>query len=92
MESEILTDTLGAVGSFISVVTYAPQVIKIFKSKSTKDISMPMLLLLSFGVAIWLAYGFLLHNAALIVTNILILAMSLVMIFLKLKYDKRITQ
>jgi len=42
-----LTNLLGAKGSIISVVTYAPQVVKIRKSKSAKDLSMPMLLLLS---------------------------------------------
>lgn len=86
-----ITQLLGFIGAALSVVTYLPQVIKLWQSKSAKDISMPMLLLLSFGVAVWLAFGIRIGDIPLMITNSLILAMSLTMIILKKIYDQRTT-
>lgn len=85
------TQLLGLVATILSVATYMPQVIKLYKTKSARDISMPMLLLLSFGVTIWLAFGIRLGDIPLMITNSLILGMSLVMMCLKFIYDRKKT-
>lgn len=83
-----ITQLLGFTGAALSIITYLPQVIKLWRTKSAKDISMPMLLLLTLGVAIWLAFGIRIKDIPLIITNSLILAMSLTMVILKKVYDK----
>ena len=45
-----------------------------------------MLLLLMLGVILWLSYGLLVKDAAIIYTNSMVLGMSLMMLFFKLKY------
>lgn len=85
-----ITQLLGFIGTVLSVITYMPQVIKLWRTKSAKDISMPMLLLLTFGVAVWLAFGIRINDIPLMINNSLILAMSLTMIILKIIYDKTI--
>ena len=77
---------LGLVAGTITSITFLPQVIKIWKTKSAKDLSLLMLLLLMLGVILWLAYGLLVMDAAIIYTNSMVLAMSMVMLFFKLKY------
>ena len=77
---------LGLVAGTITSITFLPQVVKIWQTKSAKDLSLLMLLLLMFGVILWLTYGLLVMDAAIIYTNSMVLAMSLILLFFKLKY------
>ncbi len=77
---------LGLAAGTITSITFLPQVIQIWKTKSAKDLSMPMLLLLISGTTMWLAYGLLIKDAAIIYTNSMVLVMSMVMLFFKLKF------
>ena len=81
---QILGLTAGTITSF----TFIPQVIQIWKTKSAKDLSIVMLLLLIVGVSMWLAYGILVKDAAIIYTNSMVLAMSLIMLFFKFKFKQ----
>lgn len=77
---------LGLAAGTISSITFLPQVIRIWKTKSAKDISVQMLLLLILGVTMWLVYGILVKDAAIIYTNSMVLTMSLIMMYFKFKY------
>ena len=69
-------------------MTFLPQVIKIWKTRSAKDISLLMLLLLIVGVLAWLMYGILVMDAAIIYTNSMVLAMSLILLYFKWRFNK----
>ena len=58
---------------FGSVMAFAalPQIYKIFKRKSAKDISAVSYSLFAIGGIIWLAYGLELNNSAIILSNTL---------------------
>jgi MtN3 and saliva related transmembrane protein len=77
---------LGMLAGTITSITFLPQVIKVWRSRSAKDLSLLMLLLLMTGVSLWLAYGLAIGDAAIIYTNSMVLLMSLVLLFFKLKY------
>jgi MtN3 and saliva related transmembrane protein len=77
---------LGLVAGTITSITFLPQVIHIWKTKSAKDLSLVMLLLLILGVTLWLTYGIIIKDAAIIYTNSMVLAMSFILLFFKLKY------
>ena len=77
---------LGLTAGTITSITFLPQVIQIWKTKSAKDLSMFMLMLLIMGVSMWLTYGILVKDAAIIYTNSMVLAMSLIMLYFKLKF------
>jgi MtN3 and saliva related transmembrane protein len=84
MNSEIL----GLAAGTISSITFLPQVIKIWQTKSAKDLSLPMLLLLVLGVSMWLTYGIIIKNVPVIYTNSMVLFMTFIMLFFKLKFNK----
>ena len=79
-------EILGLVAGTITSVTFLPQVVKIWQTKSAKDLSLMMLLLLMLGVVLWLIYGLVIMNAAIIYTNSMVLTMSLIMLYFKLKF------
>ena len=79
---EILGYAAGAVTAF----TFLPQVIKTWKEKSAKDVSLLMFVIAAINEVMWIVYGALLDNWVIILTNAIVLAMSLTMIYLKLRY------
>jgi MtN3 and saliva related transmembrane protein len=78
MNSEIV----GIIAGALSCTTFLPQVIKTWKSKSTKDVSLTMFLIASIGTTLWLVYGILIHSISIIGTNIVVLIFSLTMLLL----------
>jgi MtN3 and saliva related transmembrane protein len=77
---------LGYAAGTITSITFLPQVIQIYKTKSAKDLSLQMLLLLIAGVLMWLCYGILVKDAAIIYTNSMVLVMSFIMLYFKTKF------
>jgi MtN3 and saliva related transmembrane protein len=81
------TDILGYSAGAITSLTFLPQVIKTWKEKSAKDVALNMFLIAAINEVMWIVYGVLLNNWVIILTNSIVLSMSLIMIFLKLKYS-----
>jgi len=79
-------DILGYAAGAITCLTFLPQVIKTWQSKSAKDVSLNMFLIAAVNEVMWIVYGALLNNWVIILTNAIVLCMSLTMIWLKLRY------
>ena len=77
---------LGLLAGTITSITFIPQVLQIWKTKSAKDINILMLSLLITGVSLWLAYGIVVEDIAIIYTNSMVLAMSLLMLYFKFRF------
>jgi len=75
-------EIVGIIAGALSCTTFLPQVIKTWKSKSTKDVSLTMFLIASVGTALWLVYGILIHSFSIVATNIVVLVFSLTMLVL----------
>lgn len=82
-------DILGYAAGAVTCLTFLPQVIKTWQSKSAKDISLNMFLIAATNEVMWIVYGVLLNNWVIILTNVIVLLMSLIMIYLKFKYGKQ---
>ena len=81
-----MTTALGLLAGGLTTVALIPQVTKIWKSKSAKDVSLKMFISLCIGVALWLAYGVLQTEIPIIVTNAVTLVLGLAILGMKLKY------
>ncbi|AHF15791.1 SemiSWEET family sugar transporter [Niabella soli] len=82
-------DLLGAVAGVITTLTFLPQVIKTIKDKSVKDISLMMFVIAAVNEAMWIVYGALKNDWVIILTNAVILCLSLTMIYLKIAYARK---
>jgi MtN3 and saliva related transmembrane protein len=80
------TEILGLAAGTITSITFVPQVIRIWQTKSAKDLSLLMLLLLITGVLMWLSYGLIVKDTAIIYTNSMVLGMSLIMLYFKFRF------
>lgn len=83
-----LIDAIGLVAGFLTTAAFIPQLLKIYRSKSGRDISGRMFALFSIGIVLWLIYGILLESLPLILTNVVTLALSLTIIGLKIRYAR----
>ena len=80
------TTALGTAAGTLTTITFIPQVIKTWRSKSAEDISLGMFLIFSAGVCLWLWYGILLNAAPIIIANAVTLILALLILFFKFRY------
>ena len=83
-----IVNVVGTAGGVVSSVTFLPQVIKIWQTKSAKDLSMVTLMFLVLNVSLWLTYGLLTKLYPIIITNGIVLAMVLAMVYFKLTFKQ----
>ncbi|MEK7287614.1 MAG: SemiSWEET transporter [Elusimicrobiota bacterium] len=74
---------LGLAAACCTSASYFPQVIKSWRTGKTKDISLLMYLLLAVGIILWLVYGILRRDTALIFANSVSLVATFIILFLK---------
>lgn len=78
---------LGLLAGTLTTISFVPQLLKTWRTKSAKDMSLPMLIYFCMGVFLWLVYGILLQALPIIVANGITLVLALIILGLKLRYD-----
>lgn len=79
-------EIIGGTGATLTTVALLPQVIKAWKTKQTKDISLLTTIILFAGVLLWIIYGFLLGEFIVWFANIVTLLSVFSLLLLKVKY------
>ena len=79
----------GYFGSFLSAITFIPQVIKAWQSKSVGDLSLIMMLIVVLSTVVWLVYGIALDLRPVIIANCIIGFLSLLLIYFKFSFPKK---
>lgn len=64
-----LTTLIGMVAAACTTFAFFPQVYKIYKTKHTQDLSLPMYIIFSAGTFLWLIYGIVINNPPIIFAN-----------------------
>jgi MtN3 and saliva related transmembrane protein len=82
-------DIAGHTGSFLSSITFVPQVYKVWQTKSVEDLSLSMLMIVALSTLIWLVYGIALTLWPVIICNSIIFLLSLLLIYFKFSYRKK---
>ncbi len=77
---------LGLVAGFLTTVAFVPQVVKTWRSKSARDLSLVMFSLFCAGVFLWTIYGFMIDELPVILWNIITLILALVILFFKIRF------
>lgn len=77
---------VGIVAATLTSVAGLPQLIKVIRSRHTKDLSIEMLVILVIGIGLWIVYGFYQDDLTMIIGNIVPLCIYLCLLGFKLKY------
>jgi MtN3 and saliva related transmembrane protein len=82
-------DIIGLIAAAMGGASFFPQVLKVLKTKSTKDISREMFLLLTGSIILWLVYGILINNIPIIIANFFGLIQGIIILFYKIENQLR---
>ena len=80
------TTLLGFAAGFLTTVAFIPQVLKIWRAKTARDVSLHTFAAFTLGVALWLAYGIAKGVAPIIVWNAVTLALAGAILAMKVKF------
>lgn len=78
---------IGYAAAVVSTFVFVPQVIRTWKLKSARDLSMATLVMMCTGLALWVIYGALTSQAPIIAANGIVLALASAILVMKIKYD-----
>ena len=81
-----LTQVVGTIAAFTASMLFLPQVIKTVRTRDTKSLSLEMYILNTINNSLWITYGFLSWNYAVLLAQVCLFPMGLVMLFFKIKY------
>jgi len=77
---------LGLLAGACTTIAFFPQLIKTWKSKSTKDVSLHMYIVFCIGIVLWLLYGLMIHSTPVIIANAVTLVIASMILLMKIRY------
>jgi MtN3 and saliva related transmembrane protein len=81
-----IIDFLGLAAGSLTTTAFLPQVIKTWKSRSAKDLSLGMFSLFCLGVLLWLVYGLVVRDIPVIAANLLTLMLATTLLVFKFRF------
>ena len=77
---------VGFIGGFITVTAFVPQVIRTWRTRNTRDLSLGMVALLVTSGALWLTYGIFIRDWPVILTNVGMVVLNGTLVMAKLRF------
>jgi MtN3 and saliva related transmembrane protein len=84
-------NAIGYAAATMTTVSFVPQLLRVIRLRSARDVSLGMFLIFSAGTLTWLVYGVLAHSAPVWIANAVTLALAVSILVLKLRFDRRAT-
>ncbi len=81
-----LLDLTGYAAALCTTGAFVPQVIRVWRTRSTHDVSLRMFLILIAGLVLWLVYGFWKGEFPIIAANGATLVLAATILFFKIKH------
>lgn len=79
-------EIIGYTAAILTTLSFVPQVIKTWKTRSTKDISLSMFVAFCIGVFLWMVYGIMLMSWPIIMANAVALLLGATILLLKIRH------
>jgi MtN3 and saliva related transmembrane protein len=80
------TELFGYLAAALTTLSFIPQVVQVWRTKHTKDISLGMYSVFTAGILVWLIYGLLLGSVPIIIANCITIVLAGSVLIMKLKY------
>lgn len=76
------------IAATLTMLSFVPQIVKSFKTKSVRDISEITLFQLGLGATLWAIYGFHLKNPVIITANLITLLTVVILLVMYIRYER----
>jgi MtN3 and saliva related transmembrane protein len=77
---------IGLLAGCLTTIAFVPQVVRVWRTRSTTDISLGMFGLMSLGVFMWLVYGLMLGDIPIIAANAVTLLLATSIVIAKVRF------
>ena len=77
---------IGILAAILTTLAGLPQLIKLIRTKKSKDLSLTMILMFVIGILLWLIYGIMLIDLPLIIANSFAIIIQSTILYYKFKY------
>ena len=81
-------ELLGFAAAFLTTIAFIPQVVQVWKSKSTDGLSLTTYLIFVTGVFLWFLYGLNIGSLSMIIANLITVILALIIIYFIIKSKK----
>ena len=92
MIAKPVIDGIGYTAATMTTVSFVPQLLRVVKLRSARDVSLGMFLIFTMGTAFWLLYGLMARSFPVALANSVTFLLSLAILVLKLKFDRSATR
>lgn len=82
-----LVDFIGSIAATLTTISFIPQVLKVWQTRHTRDISLVMYIAFTSGVALWLVYGIMLDSWPIIIANSITVCLAGAVLIMKIRFD-----
>ena len=87
-EFVVFADLIGTIAGILVLSSFIPQLYKAYKTKRMLDVSIYLMGLIASGMFLWIIYGIIREDPVIIGTNASGFILNIILIILKIKYDK----
>ena len=77
---------LGLIAGTLTTISFLPQVVKTWKTRSARDFSLITLVVLETGIVVWVAYGFFIDSLPIVLFNLMTFVLVAVLLVFKVRY------
>jgi len=77
---------VGYIAGALTTISFVPQLVKAWKMRETRDISLAMLVLFEIGIFLWTVYGFWVGSLPIIAANVTTFVLIVLLLLLKTRY------
>ena len=84
----IPADGIGIVAGVLTTLAFVPQVIRVWRTRSARDLSLASFAIFTAGVALWMLYGVAIEALPVIVANAVTLVLAAAILVMKLAFDR----
>jgi MtN3 and saliva related transmembrane protein len=81
-------NVIGVTAGVFTTAAVIPQIVKAWKTKEVKDVSLGMFVVLLTGVSLWTIYGFLKNDLAIILANGISVLLNAFLLYILLRYGE----
>lgn len=82
-----MIETLGYLAGVITVVAFLPQVLRAWRTRQTRDLSMTGIALLVTAGSLWILYGAMIRDWPIVATNCGMVALNVALAVAKVRYS-----
>ena len=88
MPSLWIINLIGTAAAVCTTIAFVPQLVRVYRLKTARDISLIMFTVFSLGEFLWFLYGIFIHSLPVILANAITLALAIAILSLKVRYDR----